>query len=242
MTRKTIKLVGISFLAIIIILILYVIYARLSTTSNSESVSISSTNSHKVQRKLKYSKVNIYNADDDYVTYNFKSFVTHKVNITDNWSIAPATINKVEIAMMKKPKTLKVHGQFSSNPLPRTEKTKGFIFLTLNIPKAYSANLTVGIDGGAASFPKYNDIMLAGLIIPGQKGEKLANQYDHAYDIQGEKNFDTTTKHATLNIQKMLIAVPIPKSVVAYQPLKLRFNAHDDNGNSHLYQFKVTWR
>ncbi|WP_249906100.1 hypothetical protein [Lactobacillus amylovorus] len=212
----------------------------LSACSSDDDTSSSSKTSQ-TQKKLKYNKVNIDNASDDYVTYKFKSFETHDVSIKDNWSIAPATINKVEVAMLKNSKTLKVQGQVSSNPLPKKEKIKGFVFVTVNIPKAYKANLTVGIDAGAAAFPKYDDIMLSGLIIPGQKGQNLANKYDHCYDIQGESDFDNTTEQGTLNIQKMLVAVPIPESVNKYQPLKIRFNAHDDQSNSHLYQFNIKW-
>lgn len=212
----------------------------LSACSSDDDTSSSSKTSQ-TQKKLKYNEVNIDNASDDYVTYKFKSFETHDVNIKDNWSIAPATINKVEVAMLKNSKTLKVQGQVSSNPLPKKEKIKGFVFVTVNIPKAYKANLTVGIDGGAAAFPKYDDIMLSGLIIPGQKGQNLADKYDHCYDIQGESDFDNTTEQGTLNIQKMLVAVPIPESVNKYQPLKIRFNAHDDQSHSHLYQFNIKW-
>lgn len=181
---------------------------------------------------------------DAYISYKVSSLKTHKTSITDNWRPAPATITKIQLAKIKKSRTLEP--KYLQDNLPSAnKKIKGFILINLVIPKALKNDLTIGIDGGAVTFPakgnpkSVNEINLQGLVKSEQAKMNLLD--NNTYQIPGYLNYEEATNGGTINNVKHIIVVPIPENINSIKPFKLRFNAFIKNKQSHLYQFKVNW-
>ncbi|MDF7668502.1 hypothetical protein [Lactobacillus sp. ESL0703] len=231
---------------LISIVIILVIIFGISSCSNHNSSSSTSHSQTQNTKKPIPSEIDIGGEFDDVdsVVYKLDSVSTYNVNYKDNWKVAPATITKVQIANLKKPRILKP--KYLDYQLPsKNKEIKGFVLLSLKIPKAYESDLVVGIDGGAITYPakgnpKFaNEINIQGLIVPGQTNDHLMTE--NRYQVPGKKSYTDETENDKLNIQKMVIVAPIPKNIKIIKPLKIRFNAHNDDNDSHLYQLKVNW-